>query len=57
VVAASSKENVVDTKFQEMVSRVVPEEDFVVKSISDVMRDKIMHPTNNDTVFLTANNT
>ena len=57
VVAASSKENVIDTKFQEMVSRVVPEEDFVVKSISDVMRDKIMHPTNNDTVFLTANNT
>gem|GEM_PF-2990183 len=40
-----------------MVLRVVPKEDFVVKSISDIMRDKIMYPTNNDTVFLTANNT
>jgi hypothetical protein len=40
-----------------MVSRFVPKEDFVVKSISDVMRDKILNPTNDDTVFLTANNT
>jgi len=57
VVAASSEKNVVDTEFQKMVLRVVPKEDFVVKSISDIMRDKIMYPTNNDTVFLTANNT
>lgn len=56
LVTASSENNVVDSTFIRIVSDTIWKENFEVKSISDVMKDKLMNPSNNDTVFLTANN-
>jgi hypothetical protein len=39
-----------------MVADCIGKENFKTKSISDVIKDKLTNPENNDTVFLTANN-